>query len=197
MTERYLTFTEETNALDYLEQAARFIREASSDDRAWKWVTIALHGALYGFAICACKGTDYHTVTRKPKRGDRQLISFRDALSYCQDPKRMNKTVFSKPLILTAEQKIAIQKLQRSLRNPFEHFIPTSWHVEIHGMPTVAIHCLEVIRSLTIVAASNLSLCGEQFASIERVVAESIAVLRSMPLHQEHVADETAAPKNG
>lgn len=193
MTERYLTFTEETNALDYLEQAARFIREASADERAWKWVTIALHGALYGFAICACKGTDYHTVTRQPKHGDRKLISFRDAMDYCQNPTRMSKTVFSKPLILTTEQKLAIKKLQHSLRNPFEHYIPMSWDIEIHGMPTVAIHCLEVVRSLAVVAGSNLSLCDEQFASIERVVAESTAILRSMPLHQEHLADETAS----
>jgi hypothetical protein len=193
MTERYLTFTEETNALDYLEQAARFIREASADDRAWKWVAIALHGALYGFAICACKGADYHTVTH-PTRGDRKLIPFDKALDYCQDPKRMTKTVFSKPLVLTKEQKAAIKKLQRSLRNPFEHFIPMSWHIEIHGMPKVAIHCLEVVRSLAIVAGGNLSLCGEQFASIERVVAESISALRSMPLHQEQFSDENASP---
>ena len=29
---------------------------------AWKWVCIALHGALYGFGICAIKGTDDSSV---------------------------------------------------------------------------------------------------------------------------------------
>jgi hypothetical protein len=55
MTERYVKLTEESNALDYLERAAQFIREATADDHAWKWVVISLHGAIYGFAICACK----------------------------------------------------------------------------------------------------------------------------------------------
>jgi hypothetical protein len=38
VTERYLSFSEETNALDYLERAGQFIREAATDDSAWKWV---------------------------------------------------------------------------------------------------------------------------------------------------------------
>jgi hypothetical protein len=133
MTERYLTFTEETNALDYLERAEQFIREAATDDRAWKWVVIALHGALYGFAICACKGTDYHTVTYQTKRGDLKLISFQKALAACQDPQRITMTVLSKPLVLTPDQTGAIDRLQQALRNPFEHYIPTSWHIEIRG----------------------------------------------------------------
>ncbi|HEY7535892.1 MAG TPA: hypothetical protein VH878_08095 [Thermodesulfobacteriota bacterium] len=32
---------------------------------AWKWVIIALHGALYGFAVSACTGSNPYTVTMK------------------------------------------------------------------------------------------------------------------------------------
>jgi hypothetical protein len=85
MTEPYVTFTEETNALDYLERAAQFIREAATDDHAWKWAAIALYGSLYGFAICACKGTDYHNVTYQTKLGGRKLISFKAALETCHE----------------------------------------------------------------------------------------------------------------
>jgi hypothetical protein len=184
MNERYLTFTEETNALDYLERAAGFIREAASDDRSWKWAVIALHGALYGFAICACKGTDYHTVTYQTKCGDRKLISLKAALDVCQDPGRMNMTVFSKPLVLTTDQEAAIKKLQQSLRNPFEHYVPTSWNIEIHGMATIAIHCLEVIRFLALEVGNYTKLTGEQSAHIGRLVADAIMRLRSMPLHR-------------
>ena len=42
------------NALDYLRRAEGFISEAKHNPIAWKWVTIALHGALYGFAISGC-----------------------------------------------------------------------------------------------------------------------------------------------
>ncbi|HEY5707492.1 MAG TPA: hypothetical protein VIS96_18180 [Terrimicrobiaceae bacterium] len=185
MDERYLTFTEETNALDYLERASRFIRHAATDDTAWKWVIIALHGSLYGFAICACKGTDHHNVTRATKGGDRRLISFGDALKACQDPQRMRMTVMSKPLVLSEDQRAAIKKIQESFRNPFEHYIPMSWHIEIHGMPTLAIHCLEVIRFLALETGNYTMLSGEQFERVQALVSESISFLSAMPLHTE------------
>lgn len=190
MTEHFLSFTEETNALDYLERATQFVREAASDDRAWKWAIIALHGALYGFAICACKGTDYHTVTSQTKRGYRKLISFQDALAACQNPQRITMTVLSKPLLLTVEQKTAIDRLQQTLRNQFEHYIPSSWHVEIHGMPTIAIHCLEVIRFLALEVGNYTHLSAEQRASVGALVSDTTAYLRSTPLHQEFLTTE-------
>jgi len=188
MTDSYLIFTEETNALDYLERAAQFIRQAATDDRAWKWAVIALHGALYGFAICACKGTDYHTVTYQQKSGDRMLISFQKALEACQDPQRITHTVLSKPLVLTTDQQAAIAKLQKTLRNPFEHYIPTSWHIEIHGLPTIAIHCLEVVRFLALEAGNYAKLSDEQSAHIGALISDTTTFLRSMPLHQEFLA---------
>jgi hypothetical protein len=185
MDERYLSFTTETNALDYLDRAARFIREAVNDDTAWKWVIIALHGSLYGFAICACKGTDYTNVTYETKRGDRRLISFSSALEACQDPKRMSMTVMSKPLVLSDEQQAAIKRLQESLRNPFEHYIPMSWYIELHGMPTLAIHCLEVIRFLALETGNYTILSNEQCERVRALVYDSISVLKRMPLHVE------------
>ncbi|HWR90533.1 MAG TPA: hypothetical protein VN260_09745, partial [Dissulfurispiraceae bacterium] len=75
-----MRLTEETNALDYLEKAASFIRETEQNGLAWKWVVLALHGALYGFAICASQGTNYENVTKVTKKGERKLISFDKAL---------------------------------------------------------------------------------------------------------------------
>jgi hypothetical protein len=65
---KWIRFTEETNALDYLERAGEFIKQTESNPSAWKWVILALHGALYGFAIAACKHTDYQSVVRGTKR---------------------------------------------------------------------------------------------------------------------------------
>jgi hypothetical protein len=195
MEERHLSFTAETNALDYLERAAQFIREATTDETAWKWVIIALHGSLYGFAICACKGTDYHKVTYATKHGDRRLISFGEALQACQDSKRMKMTVISKTLVLSDDQRAAIKKVQESLRNPFEHYIPMSWYIELHGMPTLAIHCLEVIRFLALETGNYTMLSGKQCERIEALVSESIAVLRGMPLHTDFENDLHATNK--
>lgn len=180
-------YTEESNALDYFERAAQFIREASTDNQAWKWVIFALHGALYGFAICACKGTNYENVTTKTKWGLR-LISFSEALAACQDPQRMQMTVLSKPLSLTNDQRAAITHLQHALRNPFEHYIPLSWHVELHGMPEIAIHCIQVIRFLALDTRNYTMLAEGQYARIDSLAAETIAFLRTTPLHLENNA---------
>lgn len=180
MNECYMNFTEETNALDYFERSVRFIREASKDNQAWKWVIIALHGALYGFAICACKGTDYHHVTEKTKWGWR-LISFADAIAMCEDPSVMNMTTMSRPLILSDDQRAAIKKLQYALRNPFEHFVPLSWHIEIDEMPTIAIHCIEIIRFLSIETGNYTMLTKSQISSIDSLSSETIEFLHSLP----------------
>ena len=109
---KYLRITEELNALDYLEKAYLFIQETESNLLAWKWVVLSLHGALYGFAICACKGTNPENVIYKTKKGIEKLISLEDALIHCQNPKRMKMTIKSKHLILTYKQKEAINYLK-------------------------------------------------------------------------------------
>lgn len=65
---KYLRLTEKTNALDYLEKACYFISQTETDVFAWKWVILALYGALYGFAICACQGTNRYNVAFKTKK---------------------------------------------------------------------------------------------------------------------------------
>lgn len=81
--EQWLRLSEEKNAIDYLEKAAFFIKESSANHNQWKWVIIGLHGALYGFAIAACRGTDSRSVLTKKGR----LISFWQALIKMSRPK--------------------------------------------------------------------------------------------------------------
>ena len=53
------------NAIDYLEQSAKFFEDVENPHR-FKWLMISLHGALYGFGICAIKGTrSYHNVIKE------------------------------------------------------------------------------------------------------------------------------------
>jgi hypothetical protein len=108
---------------------------------------IALHGALYGFAVCALQGTNPDNVIRKTKKGEERLIDLNEALRRCQDGRWMRMTVNSKTLCLTPNQKQAIHTLKNLLRNNFEHYIPKTWSIELHGMPGVGIAVLDVIRS--------------------------------------------------
>lgn len=55
---------EKNNALDYLETSVRSLIDVDRTPWAWKWVCIALHGAIYGFGICAIEGTNYSSVLK-------------------------------------------------------------------------------------------------------------------------------------
>ncbi|MGG1400571.1 hypothetical protein ABE288_22515 [Bacillus salipaludis] len=49
------------NAIDYLEKALYHFN--NREDKYWfKWSMISLHGALYGFGVCAVKGTNTERV---------------------------------------------------------------------------------------------------------------------------------------
>jgi hypothetical protein len=78
----YAHFTEESNALDYLEKTIGFIKNTECHPLDWKWVMLAIHGALYSFMICALKGTNPNNVI-ETKSG--KLIDFPEALKRCQD----------------------------------------------------------------------------------------------------------------
>lgn len=65
---------EKHNALDYLDMGVRSLMEVERTPWAWKWVCIALHGALYGFAVCAVKGTDSRSVTYIDKKTKETML---------------------------------------------------------------------------------------------------------------------------
>lgn len=182
---KWLRLTEETNALDYLERAACFIRETEQNQLAWKWVVLALHGALYGFAICACQGTNYENVTVQTKKGERKLISFGKALERCQDPNCMGMLIGSQPLVLSVSQLESIQLLKNELRNKMEHYVPSGWSIEIHGMPQIAIDALDVIRFLAVDTHTYIHLKQTQIKRIKSCVFQSKKLLKNTMLYQE------------
>lgn len=184
---KWLRFSEETNALDYLEQAYQYICQTEKSINAWKWVVITLHGALYGFAICACKGTNLDNVKQRDKNGKikQRLISFSEALKRCQDPIWMKMTIISKHLQLTNRQKESIRKLRDDFRNYFEHYIPTGWTIEIHGMPQIAIDILEVIRFLALDTGNYVNITQIQKKRVKTIVFHSKRKLKQSQLYKE------------
>ena len=179
--EKWIQFKEETNALDYLRRACRFIRQTEDEPRSWKWVMIGLHGALYGFAVSACQHTSTENVT-----DDRDyLIGFWDALERCQDSEWMSVLTHSQHLKLTEEQEEVIRKMKSMLRNNFEHFTPKTWHIEIHGMPEISIRVLEVIQFLAVETNMYVMLRKEKKEEVNELVNDTIQFLKSTDLYME------------
>ena len=188
--EKWLRFTAETNALDFLEQAGKYIQQTESDLKAWKWVVLSLHGALYGFAICACRSTSQNNIIRKTKRGIEHLITFDQALNICQDKNWMGSMYGGEPLVLTESQKYSIDILKKSLRNNFEHFKPKGWSIEIHGLPQIAIDVLDVIRFLSVETFRYQHLNQTQKRKIKSIVYQSKKSLKASKLYREFILAE-------
>jgi hypothetical protein len=182
---RWVRLTDETNALDYLERAGSFIRETEDNPFAWKWVVLALHGALYGFAVSACKGTDYETVVRRTKKGAERLVSLDAALQMCKDEAWMGTLHGGLPLKLSASQEDSIRRLKQTLRNRFEHYRPGVWSIEIHGLPQIAIDVLDVISFLGVGTFRYQHLNESQRRRVRSIVYRSKKLLRSSSLHRE------------
>jgi hypothetical protein len=182
---KYLHLTEEINALDYLEQAYHYIQQTENIDIAWKWVVITLHGALYGFSICALKGTDYARVTTKNRKGVERLISFNEALKRCQDQRWMHMTAMSKHLQLSGQQKKYIKILKDLFRNNFEHYIPKFWSIELHVMPQMTINILNIIRFLALETSPYIHLNQTQKKRLKSIVFQSKRILKQSQLYKE------------
>jgi len=167
----YVRFTEESNALDYLEKTIEFIRHVEANPTDWKWAIISLHGALYGFLICALKGTNSDNVLVPCKKGGRRLISFAEALKRCQDQSYMVMTVNSKILQLSPDQERSIGFIHQHFRNYFAHYQPCLWSIELHGMPEIVMDGLDVVRFLSLETGNYLHLTAKDRKKIETFVA--------------------------
>ena len=188
--EKWLRFTAETNALDYLDRAGKFIQQTASDIKAWKWVILALHGALYGFAICACRSTSHENIIYRMKNGIERLITLDKALLICQDSEWMGTLYGGKPLVLTESQKYSIKILKKSLRNNFEHFKPKGWSIEIHGLPGMSMDILDVVRFLSVETFRYQHLNPTQRRRIKSIIFQSKNLLKKSTFYQEALLAE-------
>ena len=171
--ENTLYISEELNALDSLEWAVKFIQETKDNTLAWKWVVLSLNNALYEWAICACKGTNYENVLTK----GRKLISFWEAINRCKNPEKMKMTASSKHLKLTSDQEESIKMLHDVLRNNLEHFIPKNWFIGIGGFPKIASDVLEIIRFLALESGNYIKLTYEERGEVEKLVSDGLTFL--------------------
>jgi hypothetical protein len=145
--EQWLRLDELTNALDYLETCCRVL-ETFPDPIRWKWAILALHQAIYGFAICAVRGTDSRSVLVSGRRGAHRLIPVWEALARAQEPARLWPT--ASPLVLTTDEEAALHRLFDEFRNGFAHFQPCGWSIEVSGMADLFQPAVAVLRRLAL-----------------------------------------------
>lgn len=143
MNNDYIEFDDLINAIDNLEMTLHFLNLDNAEKR-WKWTLIAIHQALYGFAILTIRGTDPRNRT---ERTSGWLISIDEALARAKDAK-FSVWLNSVPLRTTRDQDKAIERLVKEFRNSFEHFKPGVWAIEISVLPRIVNHIMDVIRFL-------------------------------------------------
>lgn len=180
MAPAILNLTEELNALDYFEKAVQFMREADQSAIAWKWVVIGLHGALYGFAVSACRGTDSSSVVRKG-----HLISFDEAIKRCEEGRN------GEPLPLSPDERESVRWLKKILRNRFEHYRPCHWSILLHGFPALSLNCVRIIERLAIKTSMWIHLEQDERTRLNQLVEEAIVLLQSSKLQADLRASDT------
>jgi hypothetical protein len=150
-SEKWLRLDERINALDNLRMCAHFLRTLDEPIR-WKWAIVALHQALYGYAIAAVQGSDACSVLKKPSDPTSDLISIWEALKRAKDPGYLWPG--SAPLVTTAQEDEAVERLVGEFRNSFEHFVPAGWSIEVSGFPTILGHTLRVLEAIAVGSGS-------------------------------------------
>jgi hypothetical protein len=145
MNKKFIEFTDETNAIDYLSKVPFFLKSAETNRKDWKWVIIALHGALYGFAVCAVKSGDSSHLKTKAGR----LKPIGQVIELCKNPELMRSQSGRTELILEEGEEKALSRLKNEIRNNFEHFHPNrTWYIsEFAFIPTTET-CLSIIEKL-------------------------------------------------
>ena len=182
----WLRASEETNALDHLRKVSFFAHQTESDEWAWKWLSISLHGALYGFSISVAKGTDSLSVV---KNG--HLIPIWEALNICKELSERNLLIQSSKLVITNKQNDAIKLMTSVLRNEFMHFQPKSWSISLLGLPNMVINIVSVIHWLALESGGGFSRLSEkESAEIKSLCSSITHTMKSTSLytfrHQKH-----------
>lgn len=167
----WLRLNELENAIDSLEMVSYFLENIKAQTK-WKWAILALHQALYGFAISASSGFVQNAVTRPSKRyPEGKLISIWEAIDFAKEPADTTSE-FHNSLVLSSDEEWAIKKLVDDFRNEFEHFNPKLWSVEVSGMPKIFSLIIRVVRFIALESKRvNSSITDEQRieAAIEKI----------------------------
>ena len=131
--------TEVENAIDFLESAAKALREGGS--HRWKQFLINLHAATHGLAISALGSSNPDWVIKK----NGKLINFIDAIDRLR---KGSGPLCGRVLDITDDEYDNIKSLNNDYRNQFMHYTPKGWSIMLGGMPLLCFNILSPIIKL-------------------------------------------------
>ncbi|MGC6423506.1 MAG: hypothetical protein ACON4O_00805 [Lentimonas sp.] len=176
MKREYIEFNEATNAIDYLSKVPFFLKESKEKRTEWKWVVIALHGALYGLAICCVRGTN-----PEPLRKGNWLKPLGNILKMCQNPEIMKSEHNRTPLEMTEQEAKSIDRLKKEIRNNFEHYSPHTWYLSESLLLSITDDTLNVIEKLHPRISQFCFLSQNQHRQIKSAIFQSRKTLKHYP----------------
>ena len=160
MGDRYLTTDSFLETVSALEAFADELRHLDQDLYRWKWGILALHSALQGMMVLALQGSHGLHVLREEDAA-RWLDAHERGGPYPDDLKLddflclYDKIKSDLMLMYDHSEKFQPQGTQggsvkrlNSLRNEFIHFTPRVFVLDLHGLPSLCIDCLDVVDFL-------------------------------------------------
>ena len=76
---------------------------------------------------------------------------------------------------------------KEKLRNKFEHYIPKTWHIEMHFLSQMGLHILDVIRFLTLESENYTNVSQSQIRKIKSYTYQSKRFLKQSKLYYEYL----------
>ena len=138
------------------------------DQRAWKWLALALHSALQGACVCHLTTTAapvgavtprnagewrtyFEDLRMKPglKPPSTRLMSLPDLLKAVRKPNSAGDRSNPRGIALSDTELAWLRRFHDTIRNQFTHFEPMGWSVEVSGMPGLARLCARIIGDVS------------------------------------------------
>lgn len=189
----WLRTDEHVEFIEALEFTARVSTEVHKNPKHWRWLILAMHLALQGVFVCTLRCIDtaglsvlqndnakkmWHWLdveSHLPNHGpppDEHLASMMELFRRLRDP-----SIYRQEPHFTPSQQIKTDvKALDDFRKKLAHFVPSSWSLEIRGLPRIALHCCELIELLAIEnCVFSYKLSGNQ----KRRIREAIRLIRS------------------
>jgi hypothetical protein len=189
---------EKDNSIDFLEKTAFFLEKVKEDINWWKWVIISLHGALYGFMVCALAGSagfstykddvtekllKYYSLSSKEQKKKgypnirKKLEYFLNLYERIKDIKHMKVLSIGKAFNPKTDQDSSVEKLNE-VRNEFMHFDPKLWVLEINGMPKIVAEIMDIIYFLAF-ESNNIILNDSKKEEVDELIKGTRGILKT------------------
>ena len=158
----YVSTDEQRDVLASLEFCANSLQRTGESPAAWKWVVLSLHSALQGAMVCHLSG-GYQVGALRKKNAEAWLtwLQGRDydkpapkKMFLASAPDLLKRLVgeahryegdCGEVLEITDAQRESFKKLH-ALRNPFTHFPPRGWSIEIAYIREVGADALDLLE---------------------------------------------------